>query len=76
MKEKYKNVLKNKWGWAGAIILIVLNIYLNIYFKWLPKCGNGICGYSPMAYLVYGIIIGIVGFILGLILQWLYKRFK
>jgi hypothetical protein len=82
MKQKYKDILKNKFGWVGAIIGVIFVIYFN------SKGNNYACGHCAVGqvcsmvcspptfpYIAF-IIYPILGFILGLILQWLWRKFK
>ena len=64
---------KYKRSW----IMFIIGFGLNMYFKWLPHCDNGsLCGFSPMAYISYSLIFGAGLFILGLIIEYLWRKFK
>lgn len=87
---KIKEILKNKWGWAGAVIssLIFFSFRMEINgeigggFKFEPSklidtFNQYITAtYYPISPIIVTLIVFIVGFILGLILQKIYRRIK
>jgi len=78
---KIKEILKNKWAWLGAIIGGVLNgfiLHIKIPLPNLPivSCrglGSPLCDNSIPSTIIYSIIIG---FIIGLITEKLWRKFK
>lgn len=85
IKETFKKYI---WGIAGAVIAYVLFFLFKIKLFWLlfPGCpGDTLCMPNPYAwinaYLVFGFIpmflfVIILGFILGLVVQKLWRKFK
>ena len=93
MKQKYKDILKNKWGWTFAAIPILIFLYfvitqkdvsgsilypIMVPFLWFNfNFGGELFGASPWYSGVLAAIATLLSFfILGLILQWLWRKFK
>lgn len=87
---KIKEILTNKWGWAGAVILPIVGYLFGLTSGTpliLPGTGYIICDLLKMctgmefagfaqAIILSIISLIIIGFIAGLIAQKLWRKFK
>ena len=79
MKQKFKDILKSKWGWTFAIIGFLFGFLIDIIprssfnqYAW----GSFITTTIPLGDIKGALIFALVGFIIGLILQWLWRKIK
>jgi len=66
---KIKELIKNKWGWtlaAVSLVYIVLSVGINSLFSFSYCSSPFIC--APTSLFI------VIGFILGLILEKIYRR--
>jgi hypothetical protein len=83
---KIKEILKNKWGWIGAVITLLLGIFYNGNFitKFLgeniyPLFGISyleILPFSLTNFILPGILHLFVGFLIGFLIYLLFRRKK
>ena len=77
MKRKYKDMLKSKWGWIGALIgVILIFTYGNEVEDILEPFTEHLGFISQFAGYLDILIMIILGFIAGLILQKIWRKFR
>ena len=70
---KFKEIIRSKWGWTGAIIGFILYLYGTV--KCIALCPSYI-NYLSSIYTGLPLILPIIGFIIGLILQNIWRKFR
>jgi hypothetical protein len=78
---KIREIIVNKWAWAGAIIFVVLTVLRSSLREMIiQRCSMADAIYSAQctAFVSNFIILiaAIIGFIIGLIAQKIWRKFK
>ncbi len=86
MKQKFKDIIKNKWGWAGAIAGGVYQYATDPWATIVPHCSDlpclsdtcaqEYCNINPALNYIPLVLFIVVGFIAGLIAQKLWRKIK